>query len=283
MPSILDRLKPGAAAKKKQGTKKRKPVKRSAAGATRKKTAEVKQERPPSIWFNRVLVLFAGVVVITAAVESYRTLQAIPVKRITVTGQLEHTQAEEVQNLVQGSLAGGFLSADLEGMRTELELLPWIFEANVRRRWPSTLEIHVVEQLPIARWGENAFLNHEGDIFRSEKSAQWAHLPILNGPDGSAPALMAKYLRLLEILEPQHLKIEQLAVDERGQVEAVLNGGIRLAIGTQDFLERMQRFVVIYRDELAPKAETIERIDLRYPSGLAIAFKEQESSQVAGL
>jgi cell division protein FtsQ len=228
-------------------------------------------------------VLFAGVVVISAAVEGYTTLRALPVERITVTGQLEHTQAEAVQDLVQDSLAGGFLSADLNAMRTELELLPWVFEASVRRKWPSTLEIHVVEQLPIARWGDSAFLNHKGGIFRSTKSGDWSELPVLTGPEGSAPALMAKYLRLLEILKPQQLRVVKLIVDERGQVEVVLDGGMRMAIGAEKFLERMQRFVVIYRDELAPRANESERGDLRYTSGLAVAYKASTPSHVAGI
>lgn len=293
MPSALDRLVPDAPGKKKPGSrvrgrgaataKKKKPGRRAVAGATRKQPAAAKQKKPPSLWLNRILVLFAGVVVVTAAVQGYSTLQALPVQQITVTGQLEHTQAEAVQDLVQGSLAGGFLSADLQGMRLQLENLPWIFEANVRRRWPSTLEINVVEQLPIARWGEDAFLNHEGGVFRSEKSGDWAELPVLRGPEGSAPALMAKYLRLLELLKPQQLKVSQLTVDGRGQVDAILGSDMHLIIGAENFLERMQLFIAIYRDELAPRAQDIERIDLRYSSGLAVAFREPEPSQMAGL
>ena len=70
-------------------------------------------------------------------------------------------------------------------------------------------------------------------------------------------------------------------MDERGQLEAVLSGDLQLVLGGEAFLERMQRFVAIYRRELAPRAAQIERVDLRYATGLAVAFADP--SQVAGL
>jgi hypothetical protein len=55
---------------------------------------------------------------------------------------------------------------DLRDLRRELEALPWVYRAELRRRFPDTLEIRVVEQVPIARWGDGAFLNHEARVVR---------------------------------------------------------------------------------------------------------------------
>jgi cell division protein FtsQ len=234
-----------------------------------------------SIWLNRALILFGLCVVGAAATQAYLTLKALPVQRITVTGELEHTQAQAVQDMVQPGLAGGFLNADLQQIRQQLEGLPWIYQASVRRKWPAALEIHVVEETPIARWGEDGFLNHEGGVFRSGKAAEWSSLPRLSGPAGSAPSLMAKYQRLVEILAPLDLSVVQLAIDERGQVEAVLDEGIELILGGDEFLERLRRFVIVYTSELAGRRQEIERVDLRYTSGIAVAFRE--TPPVAGL
>ena len=255
----------------------RKPVQ----GATRNTKGPVQRSRRPSVWFNRVLILAGAGVVLLAAAQAYITLRSIPVQRISVTGELEHTRAEAVQEMVQPALAGGFLNADLQHIRRQLEGLPWIYEATVRRKWPNALEIHVVEQLPIARWGSDGFLNHEGEVFHSAKIGEWQSLPLLQGPEGAARDLVANYQRLAELLAPVGLAVEQLVVDERGQVEAVLAGGMQLIVGGDDFLERMHRFVAIYRTELAARAEDVERVDLRYESGIAVAFSD--ASPVAGL
>lgn len=286
MPTAIDRLVPDAPRRKRAqqaNAAERRRKQPGGKGATRKQPPRSVKEKTPSVWFNGVLILCAVIAVAVAGGQGYLHLQSLPVKHITVTGELEHTQAAAVQEMVQVTLDGGFLSANLEQMRQELEGLPWIYAATVRRRWPQTLEIHVLEQLPIARWGKGSFLNHEGGIFRSDKSGDWAALPLLRGPEGSAPGLMARYQRLLEMLSPLGLQLEQLTMDERGQIEVALAGGMRLILGGEDLRERMVRFTTIYRRELAPRAAEIDRIDLRYETGLAVAYREEEPSTVAGL
>ena len=249
-------------------------------GATRK-AAVVKKARAPATWLNRVIILAGAGVVLVAALQACIALQAIPVEHIVVTGELEHTRTELVQDMIQPALVGGFLRADLQRIRAQLEELPWIYQATVQRRWPNALEIHVVEQLPIARWGESGFLNHEGEVFQSGNSQDWQSLPRLQGPEGAAKSLVAGYQRIVEILAPLHLEISQLTVDDRGQVEVVLEGGMQLLLGSADFLERMHRFVAIYRTELASRAAEVERVDLRYETGVAVAYAGP--SRVAGI
>lgn len=259
----------------------RKPAK-AAKGATRKAADTPRQSRDFSLWLNRALVLFGAVVVVVAGVKTYRWVETVPVQQIAVTGDLAHTQKDEVQAMVQASLNdGGFLHVDMQTMRDQLESLPWVFEASVRRKWPNVLQVDVVEQLPIARWGDTGFLNHEGGVFHSDVELEEGALPLLRGPEGSAQALMAKYLRLIDILKPLGLSVEQLVLDERGEIEAQLRGGVQLVLGSEQFLERMHRFVAVYRKALAPRAAEIARVDLRYETGLAVSFRDD--SQVAGL
>jgi cell division protein FtsQ len=275
---------PGILRQPRAGARSRRP----GQGATRQ-TATVQAPRRPAAWLNWILILAGAGVVVAAALQAYLKLEAIPVQQITVTGELEHTQTEAVQEMVQPALVGGFLNADLRRIQQQLEELPWIYRASVQRRWPNALEIHVVEQLPIARWGEHGFLNHEGEVFNSRSANEGPALPLLRGPEGTARSLMVRYQRIIEILAPLHLAVEQLAVDERGQLEVVLQGGVRVMIGSDDFLERMHRFVAIYRAELASRYARVERVDLRYEQGVAVTYTETgaeadaDSSRVAGI
>ena len=249
--------------------KRKAPVK----GATRKTAAAVQKQPRSFQWLNRILILLGAGVVMIACLQAYITLQAIPVERITVSGELEHTQTAAVQDMVYPALAGGFLGADLARVQQQLEALPWIHEATVRRVWPNALEIHVVEQLPIARWGEQGFLNHEGEVFRPSQRKAWQSLPVLSGPQGQAPALMRNYQRLVDMLKPMGLSLSALTVDDRGQMTAILSGGQQLNIGATDFRQRMKRFKTVYRTELAAQMDAVQSIDLRYERGVAVAFR----------
>ena len=251
----------------------------SAQGATRRR--RVKAEPRPALWLNRLLIV-AGIALVGAAgARAWTELRQLPVAKISVLGQLEHTRAEAVQELVHPALGGGFLGADLGQIRGLLEALPWVYRAGVRRRWPDTLEIEVVEQLPIARWGEDGFLNHEGQVFHSPGGGRRLLLPLLRGPAGSERELVATYQRLHELLSPLALGVTQLTMDELGQLEATLAVGARLMVGSNDFIERVQRFAAVYSSELVDRAGEIESVDLRYSGGVAVAFREPP--QVAGL
>jgi cell division protein FtsQ len=242
-------------------------------GASRKQ-APVQPSKVGFAWLNRILILAGGGVVLVAGLQALVALQSIPVEQITVTGKLEYTRAEEVQELVQPVLVGGFLSADLVLIRQQLESMPWIYRATVRRRWPSSLEINVVEQLPIARWGDSGFLNHQAQFFQTRNEGNWGALPLLVGPDGTARQLMASYQRLEELLAPLRLEVIELSLDDRGQLQAILQGGTKLYLGGDYFVERVQRLLALYRNELSSRAAQVARVDLRYESGLAVAFRE---------
>lgn len=255
----------------------RTPVRKAGAigskGATRKATSAPQKQARSFNWLNRILILVGTGVVMTAALQAYLVLQSISVERITVTGELAHTQTAAVQDMVYPALTGGFLGADLGKVQQQLEALPWIHEATVRRVWPNALEIHVVEQLPIARWGDSGFLNHEGEVFRPSQQDAWQALPTLMGPDGMAPELMHTYQRLVDMLAPLGLSLNRLSVDDRGEIAAVLAGGQRIVIGGEDFLQRMNRFKTVFRAELATQMEMVQSIDLRYARGVAVAFR----------
>ena len=249
-------------------------------GATRKVTVEKKKPRSFA-WVNRLFVLASVGIVVTALVKAAIALNAIPVERIVVSGKLEHTQTLALQEMVQPALVGGFLSADLKHIQVQLESLPWVYEASVKRQWPNALEVHVVEQLPIARWGKSGFLNHEGEVFHPSSNKSWDSLPMLSGIDGSEQKLIGDYQLISETLKPMKLSVSELAADGLGQLRVRLSGGIELLLGNEELAERLERFVALYRESLFEQKMKIRRVDMRYRSGLAVAFEELPN--VAGI
>ncbi len=251
-------------------------------GATRRQQAAATRSVHWGLWLNRLMVLLAAVGVTTVAGLGFNKLRLLPVEHVAITGEIEHTTPAVLQELVQTALRGGFLGTDLGELRERLESLPWIYRANVRRQWPASLEIAVIEQLPIARWGESGYLNHEGEAFSSLKNHGEQVLPLLRGREGSQRELMAHYQAFAELLAPLDLTLTELRMSELGELRARLDGGIELVIGKQDFKRRVSRFAVIYRAQLAPQAAQIVKVDMRYGNGLAVAF-DATAEQVAGL
>lgn len=225
-------------------------------------------------WFNGVLVLVGVAVVLFAALHGGRYLLSLEVERIAVTGTLENVSVASIEALVAPQLSRGFLAADLDGIRATLEAMPWIYNANVRRRWPNTLDIAVVEQRPIARWGERGFLNHEGELFVVQQSPRWHPLPQLSGPDGSQATLVRRYQNLESLFRGTGREVVRLSLDDIGQYSAELDTGMQVIFGADHFVSRARRFVGLYSKQLANAQ--VASVDLRYEHGAAVVFKPQD-------
>jgi cell division protein FtsQ len=209
-------------------------------------------------------------------------LYATPVAHISVTGKLDSRHREAVRTTVASRIDSGLLALDLKALQAELQALPWIYRATLRRQFPDTLEIRVIEQLPIARWGDSAFLNHEARVIEVADAQRWDSLPLIRGPEGSEARLMSHYQRLLELLRPLELQPLSLEEDDFGQLSVALDNGVQLVLGDRDhFGERVDNFLTLWRVELRAQAERVLRVDMRYADGAAVAFSE--APQIAAL
>jgi len=240
---------------------------RSAMGATSPSATTTSLLRK---WVNRA-VLSVGAGLVTAGLYTGGTaLWSQQVETLSVMGEVRHIDINAIETRLAPRLSAGFLATDLSDLRSELESLPWVYKVNTRKRWPSKIEVHLVEQRPLARWGEAGYLNHEGQFFAAKHYPLYEALPKLEGPDGSKASLMRRYQTLASMLEPEHLVIRSLSLDELGQVSVLLDNGLVLQLGSGEMLQRITRFRQLWRQELM--AQTVTKVDLRYEHGAAVTF-----------
>lgn len=252
------------------------------------------RRQPPSIkrrWvsmlpgaqrFGQKLLSTAAVLLMGFALYlALEALRMLPVERIVVTGKLEHLRQDAIRQALAPKLDSGLLFLDLSDLRDELESLPWVYRAQLRRRFPDTLEVRVIEQLPIARWGDANFLNHEARIIEVSDAQRWQDLPQIRGPEGSEARIMNQYQRLLEQLRPVALNPVEVGEDEFGQLHVAFANGLDLHLGDRDFRLRVQRFLKLWSAELSLQERRVVRIDMRYDGGAAVAF--ETTPQVADL
>lgn len=197
-----------------------------------------------------------------------------PIANISVEGDLSYVNQQAVQQLIAPYAATSFFSVDLLGLRHDLEQMPWIANAQVRRVWPDQLVVRLEEQLPIARWGDEALLNNQGGAFAPQELANYQHLPQLYGPKRAQQRVMQQYQVLSQMLRPMGFSITRLELRERGSWFLSTGQGIDLLLGRDHLVEKMRRFTAIYDKALKEQQANIARIDLRYSNGLAVAWRE---------
>ena len=203
-----------------------------------------------------------------------RSEQDAPIKQLQIQGQHLHVKENDVRRQLNQMALGSFFTADVEKVRTSVQSLPWVYSATIRKQWPDTLKIHIVEQQAKAQWNETQLLNQYGEVFTASLLAGET-LPQLQGPKDSEK----KALKLLEdfqaLLSLNDYQIQQLELSQRYAISLQLDSGIQLKLGRISAIERLQRFIDLYPlIQKQQKKKEIQFIDLRYDTGFAVRWRE---------
>jgi cell division protein FtsQ len=174
---------------------------------------------------------------------------------LEVKTPVAHVTEAQIRLVADRRVRGTFFTVDLERVRESLEKLPWVREARVERRWPDTLLVSLVEQVPLARWNDNALVNKEGEVF---VAAAGGNLPRLSGPEDSSAEVVAAFRRYQTALAPLDMHIAELRLSPRRAWWMRLDNGMQLALGRQQTDARLARFVTFYPRLLS--AQTATRI-----------------------
>ena len=225
--------------------------------------------------FLRLLMVTVFVAAIFGADFIYKQIDT-PLSKIMVGGNFNHLEEQELAELVNMEIDGGFLSMNLNQLRQELQSHPWIHQVSVRREWPSTLKVEVIEEVPIARWGKKGFLNRLGDQLSLPENSNLKSLPVLEADFGSSQDMIAQYLLLAELLAPTDLRLTELQRDAVGAWQIETASGVRIVLGRDQIIEKIRRLIVVWGSGLDIQLNNIATIDLRYPNGLAVSWRDQD-------
>ncbi|WP_271273541.1 cell division protein FtsQ/DivIB [Aliamphritea hakodatensis] len=232
-------------------------------------------------WWLKPVILLTAVLVFAALAGSVTEKLYIwldqPVTHLTVKGQTRFLDKTDLANKSLAAVNGGLMSADINRVKAEAQAHPWVYQVNVERQWPASLVLEVKEEVPVARWGGNGLLNHEGDIFWPEGSATYQQLPLLEGPSSNTGQMMAQYYELSQRLRHLSLQVDSLQMEARGAWSLKLKNGVTLVLGREDLVGRLERFVSLYQLRLKDDVEAgrIDRIDVRYENGVAVKWRPQ--------
>ena len=259
-----------------------------ARGARRAAVQKTPRQWPKPNWtvISRVLLAVVLLVLLLSADRGWQLLEPHvnpPISTIRVEGQLSAVKQQSIQQQLIPYSTGLFLSVDIEAVRKALEELPWVASAEVSRIWPDQLQVIVQEELPVARWGENALLSTQGYLFTTLDVQAYAHLPRLSGPKNAQQRVMQQYLTFSQALRPLGYSIKQLEMRERGSWFVTTQTGLQLLFGRDHLIEKMRRFAVVHEKELKEQIDKIERVDLRYANGLAVAWRAPTESETTAV
>lgn len=254
------------------------------------------RHRRLGVLIGRAVVALAAVLLIAGGVAWARhalfTSRWLAVSRIVVRGNVRLSQSD-VEALMSGVRGENILEVDLDQYRRRLMDSPWVANATMWRVLPATIEVQVVERVPMAigRLGQQLYLvDREGVIIGQYGPQQRDFdLPIVDGLGSTAagggsgldPARVQLAEKFLDALQPRgdlRQRISQVDVSSPHDVVVLIDQDPALLhLGEDRFVERLQTYI-----ELAPtlqaKVANIDYVDLRFDDRVYFRSQGQTTS-----
>lgn len=196
-----------------------------------------------------------------------------PLQIVKIEGKYRYLDQTRLQAVVEPHVNGGFFAVDVSVVCDAVEAMPWVAAATVRRNWPDGLTVLVTEQVPVARWGEDGYLNGNGELFLPVVPVA-VELPALAGPAEHEVVVLEQYRLVSRTLASLGLQVAGISQDERRAWRVVIENGIELELGRADTVQRLQRFVHAWPVVFADHVDELQRIDLRYSNGFSVRWQQ---------
>lgn len=218
-------------------------------------------------WMLSVALVLLPVV---ALVNGWIGVERWPLRTLRVTDGLQRVDAEKLRATVLPHAQAGFFAVRLEDAQAAVAQLPWVERAEVRKRWPDVLEVHVIEHKPFALWGKGRLLSERGRLFPAQGISLPQGLPQLGGPDSRVGDVVALYNESRVLFASSGNDVRALELDRRGSWSLVLSDGTQVVVGRNDARPRLDRFARLLPQLLSQQQQKLERADLRYTNGFAL-------------
>ncbi len=196
-----------------------------------------------------------------------------PIRNLQVEAEFNHVGAEQIRAATKNYLGTGFFAIKLEDVRAAVSALPWVERVEVRKRWPDTIEMRVLEQQPFARWGGKRLVGRSGQLFDAPGTETIQGLPQLSGPDAALADVVDFYQKTLNTLSGTGLALSGVSLSARGSWTISLVDGSEILLGQRNIDEHLKRFLDVFPRLAAGRGtNAFARADLRYANGFAIRW-----------
>jgi cell division septal protein FtsQ len=197
-----------------------------------------------------------------------------PIKNVSIESKIinvsEYDVFEKSKNYLDSK---SFFNFKINILKKEIEKVPWVKSADIRRVYPGKIKIYIEEHTPIAIWNNKSYVNDVGDIFLTQEIKK--NLPVIISNQSGNKIMFLYFSLLLKYISDYNFDIEIKKIEENDirSLSAHLSSGIIVKFGSKDIRNKIHAFVKIYNTLNSSDLEKIGYIDMRYSNGFSIGWK----------
>ena len=226
-------------------------------------------------WIKKWMVLFVMLIIcllVYGGMQLYNP-RLFPVDKVIVRADLTKENELRLKELLQPLFDKSFFFINLHEIRDSLQQLLWVEQVEAQRIWPDQVKINIYVYQPVAYWGGQAFLNIYSEKFaRNGHAGEELLLPKFTASEDLSILVLDRYQQMNRILETLGLKVVSIDVNSNESWCIILDNGIKLQLGQEHILTRLQHFVKVYNKVVKSRKILPQEVDLRYGHGMAVKW-----------
>ena len=238
-----------------------------------------------------LLVMLAGVLscltLALLAVDQLFHPQAFVINELQIKGKFRYLDVADVDSVLRKQTLGNFFSVELNQLKKQVEALEWVESADIRRQWPNSLSVTVVEHKPAMRWGADKWVSTSGAIINLPIAVVSKKVVTLSGAESQSKQILLQAANWQEMFANDGLELRKAKLSSSqawilNLYYAELDSEFDLLLGSDDLVERLARFKTLFTEKLMFSEYKLKRVDARYPDGLAVLYSKKRINRRDG-
>ena len=253
------------------------------------KEREVQAKRLSRFWRASVValatILSFSAITLFAVDQLYRP-DAFVIDQLKIKGKFRYLTPSDVEAAIGTDALTNFFSIDLLDIKRKVEDLQWVAHADVRREWPNALSIKVDEHIPVMRWQESQWVTSTGKVITLPNEINLPKVITLQADESDSLLALSTAFRWKKRLSKYGLELQKLKLSTSQAWTLTLfdarhDAQFALLLGRDQVEQRLMRFQQLFKQQFSQSNMKIERVDARYPDGLAIKANQVNSEPLA--
>lgn len=180
------------------------------------------------------------------------------------------------------------LALNMDEVRKSVEMHPWIRKADLEKKFPHTLMIRVEKEVPRALVALDGlvYMNRWGEIFKEAEGDDNRDFPVITGISREDRTMAERLSLAAGLLESFESETGLLSLEEISEIHFSKEGEVTLySVGLPVMVKMGDHKLDVKKKELVRLVEHLQKtgrvhrvkaIDLNYPDGAVVSFKENE-------
>lgn len=203
----------------------------------------------------------------------------LKIDAVRISGQSETAELDVLERMAIPE-HGSMLSFDANAARERIEEIPWVASATVRKVYPDTVEVDIVERQPFALWqrdGDVALIDVEGHVLSDYIAPRYRNLPVLVGAGAQSEA--AEIVALIGEFPTLTEKVRAATLVSGWRWDLTLTNGILIKLPEEDPVPALIQLEALDQSQQLLSRDILS-VDLRLADRVVIALDEVVHEEV---